>query len=440
MACHRVLRVLMVVGIGWGLAACGPQPSGAPVTEAVPSATPAATLLPTETPEPTFGATSTATPGPPTPVAGPVGHLAAGEKITVQYIKMLDAASGWAVARGRDDLDHIVRTADGGATWMDITPPDTAGSTDDPRRATLATAADGQHAWMLYSGVMDPDGGPVAVAVWRTADGGGIWLPSTLIQAPEGSGWFEPLSLGVLDSGFGWLLAAVDAGMMHQYVALYTTQDAGETWTRVLDPYGTQPVQSCPKTGLEFADASIGWMTRDCSGLIDQVTVITTSDGGVTWIERPVPPPAGLPEGYTYPNMCAAHSIHMESTRAGTLAVSCFQYLDTPAPNGETKRDGPNALYRTEDGGVTWTQREYPGGQLLWLDNSRGWALGRNIYWTRDGGATWALVHSVNWDGQFSFVDEQHGWAVARNGDEIALVRTADGGASWSILRPLMGP
>ena len=37
------------------------------------------------------------------------------------------------------------------------------------------------------------------------------------------------------------------------------------------------------KTGLEFADASVGWMTRDCGGLIDQVTVITTSDGGVTW-------------------------------------------------------------------------------------------------------------------------------------------------------------
>ena len=56
----------------------------------------------------------------------------------------------------------------------------------------------------------------------------------------------------------------------------------------------------------------------------------------------------------------------------------------------------------------------------------RGWALGRDIYRTVDGGATWSFVHAVTWDGQFSFVDDQHGWAVARNEQEIALVRTAE--------------
>ncbi len=102
--------------------------------------------------------------------------------------------------------------------------------------------------------------------------------------------------------------------------------------------------------------------------------------------------------------------------------------------------DGPHTLYRTDDGGKTWSLQDYPGGELLWQDDQRGWALGRDIYRTVDGGATWSFVHAVTWDGQFSFVDDQHGWAVARNEQEIALVRTENGGVRWSILKPVTAP
>ncbi|MCX6071660.1 MAG: hypothetical protein NTU91_12535 [Chloroflexi bacterium] len=431
---------LIALALALALAACKAPPALPGETVTSPPAAPAATDVSTEIPEPTLGEPATLTPGLPTPVAEPLAHLPPGEELAIQSIHMVDTSTGWAIGRAEDDLDRIVRTSDGGLTWTDVTPPEAVGSPDDPRWAFLSTWADAQHAWAVYSGVMDLERGPIAVVVWRTADGGATWNPSRLIGAPEGSGWFEPLALGVLDDGFGWLMAAIDAGMMHQYIALYTTQDGGDAWTRVLDPYGDQPVQSCPKTGLAFADSSIGWMTRDCGGLIDQVTLITTADGGATWIERPVSPPSGLPGGYAYSYLCAPHSIRLDTPRAGMLAVSCFQYLDTPGPGGETKRDGPHALYRTDDGGMTWTAHDYPGGQLSWLDESRGWAFSRDIYRTRDGGATWQLIHTVNWDGQFSFVDEDHGWAVARNEEEIALVRTEDGGASWSILRPVAGP
>jgi photosystem II stability/assembly factor-like uncharacterized protein len=59
------------------------------------------------------------------------------------------------------------------------------------------------------------------------------------------------------------------------------------------------------------------------------------------------------------------------------------------------------------------------------------------MYETRDGGETWELIKTVSWDGQFSFIDEQNGWAIARNQDEIALVRTEDGGRTWSQLDPI---
>jgi photosystem II stability/assembly factor-like uncharacterized protein len=103
-------------------------------------------------------------------------------------------------------------------------------------------------------------------------------------------------------------------------------------------------------------------------------------------------------------------------------------------------KDGPNALYRTVDGGATWSTTDLPGASLFWLDSQQGWSLGRTIEWTEDGGATWTRVHEVNWDGQFSFVDAMNGWAVATNEDEKALVRTSSGGTKWSILKPAVGP
>jgi hypothetical protein len=42
----------------------------------------------------------------------------------------------------------------------------------------------------------------------------------------------------------------------------------------------------------------------------------------------------------------------------------------------------------------------------------------------------------VNWDGQFSFVDASNGWAVAQAEEEIALVRTTDGGRIWQMIEP----
>ena len=39
----------------------------------------------------------------------------------------------------------------------------------------------------------------------------------------------------------------------------------------------------------------------------------------------------------------------------------------------------------------------------------------------------------------YSFVDEQYGWAVARQGEDFALVRSADGGRTWQQLEPTVG-
>jgi photosystem II stability/assembly factor-like uncharacterized protein len=96
-------------------------------------------------------------------------------------------------------------------------------------------------------------------------------------------------------------------------------------------------------------------------------------------------------------------------------------------------------LYATEDAGRTWRISAYPGGALLLLNDTTGWALSREIHKTENEGQTWRLIKTVSWDGQFSFVNEELGWAVARSAQAIALVRTTNGARTWSELEPVIG-
>ena len=438
MARRLIARGMALLIVGSLFAACTPQPGLPEPTGTSLPPTVAPTDTPTETIEPTPVEPQAPTPDFPTPAAAPMAHLRAGEPLTIQSIKMVSLTAGWAIGRAGDNLDRVLRTSDGAVTWADVTVPEAVADPEQPRRG-LGYFEDELNAWVVYTGVFGDLGYEPAI-VWRTQDGGKNWQPSRGAEPPAVAEWFEPITLGFNAQGFGWLLMGVGAGMSHQYVALYTSQDDGVSWTRVLDPHSDQPVQSCPKSGLEFADSSLGWMARDCAGLIDRITLEGTRDGGLTWAPLDVPAPSSMPEGYAYPFLCSAHSLRMPTTGDASFGVSCRQYLETPTAAGEELSDGPNTLYRSADGGQSWSLLDYPGGDLLWQDEQHGWALGREIYRTADGGTTWKFVHAVNWDGQFSFVDDLHGWAVARNEQEIALVRTQNGGTSWSILKPVSAP
>ncbi len=231
-----------------------------------------------------------------------------------------------------DNLDRVLRTSDGGVTWSDVTIPEVVPAPDQPRR--LGYFVDEQNAWVVYTGVFG-DLGYAPAVVWRTQDGGSNWQPSRGAEPPSASEWFEPIALGFSAQGFGWLMAAIDAGINHQYIAVYTTARRWRLLGRVVDPYGEQPVQSCPKTGMVFVDARTGWMTRDCAGLMDVVTVIITTDGGVTWTETPLPAIPTLPG-----RVCLPEPVHATRSTPGlqpardpwsSRAVSTWRLPQLPA-------------------------------------------------------------------------------------------------------------
>jgi photosystem II stability/assembly factor-like uncharacterized protein len=418
------------------LAACqrsaSRTPTASPVPEATQTATPPAEVSATPSTEPipteATHVPAELPPAPPTPSSAPIAHFSPGTEITLTYIQMIDDTHGWAIGRRGTGDAHVMTTADGADTWRDVTPPQPR--SEEPQGA-VGYFADLDRAWVVYS---EPTrampGGVMALIVWRTRDGGATWSASTPVGV-EFIGSGGPPFLQFVDDENGWLLANYGGAGMHRYpVYLLASDDGGQTWFAQEEPYSGEYLQGCLKTGMAFSTNEAGVATIS-SCPVDGAFTLWTHDGGWTWQDFVLPLPA---DGFTewFGVFCETHSPAWLSAEQALVAADCRWSEGDDLTSGSW-------IYLTPDSGSTWQSRSYPGGPVLFLDASRGWALGQDIHWTDDGGRTWRLVKTVAWDGQFSFVDEDLGWAVARSEDDIALVRTRNGGETWLIVEPRVG-
>ncbi|HEX6349653.1 MAG TPA: hypothetical protein VF160_09715 [Candidatus Dormibacteraeota bacterium] len=244
-----------------------------------------------------------------------------------------------------------------------------------------------------------------------TADGGRSWQPR---QLPPGqhyapAAWF-------LDAQHGWYLNLNYLPGTGLPRTLYRTFDGGRSWQWTWS--GTSGTAQVPL----FADPEHGWMAADLS-------VLATADGGQTWQKVPAP---------------------LLGARAGVRLAgpALVEYSSRLSSAGEVVWEAATSA----DGGASWSPPVLapPTGIIdLEFADARHWrAISRAQVWrTDDAGLSWQpltpRLPAGDWLDSTSYLDADRGWALAGTQPSAfptRLLRTADGGGSWTeVALPQLG-
>ena len=299
-------------------------------------------------------------------------------------INMLNDSQGWGLAGGK-----ILRTDDGGKNWAKVTPP---GLNDNPQ-VIGSKFLDVDHAWLTVR-----DDSAASVVVFHTANGGQTWSENVISRKSSGEVYGGQLNF--IDQENGWLLIEPEHGMSSRPGELYRATDGGEHWSEVAGPYDPQGQSGLPFAGpFTFHDALTGWLGgRQGAAFSPDHPLYMTTDGGRTWQPQDLPLPANRTNGKLDVN--APPKFFQDSVWDGVLSVIFI-------PGSYKTSDYATIFYTTGDSGRTWqAQGSLPGTRPASLQSAVNWWAWREdlspsglaapvrgkLYRTSDGGKSWTIV------------------------------------------------
>jgi hypothetical protein len=255
-------------------------------------------------------------------------------------LRFADSDNGWAYG------DALWTTADGGVTWADTSLP--TGSVKDLEAARNPGAAAGT-AWA----VVQPSavgGYQLWQAPYATGTGTGSWQQVDLGADPPG----DTAPSLVVKGAMAYLLAADAKNVTHMYVAA-----AGVATTVYAAP--------CSPAGSDLS-AGVGSLWVGCSaGSTGSAAVKVSIDGGATW--QAVTSPSGVTAGVVGgidattavvdqgSNLVVVSKTGKPKTATISSKDAHFSFLGfTDAKVGYALSQAPNELWRTMDGGLTWSR------------------------------------------------------------------------------------
>jgi photosystem II stability/assembly factor-like uncharacterized protein len=336
-----------------------------------------------------------------------VPPLPAASSPSIRSLDMLDANNGWASTDA-----GVLRTLDGGSSWYDATPAGLNGAPfssfflnsstawlaamgADPASGSLYHTTDGGATWASAS--VPFGGGSLhfvdamngweliglgagmsheAVAVYRTSDGGMTWSKvfTDDPNAPDSSDSLpfvgDKNGITATDSDHAWVTGAQPS---ENFIYIYTTLDGGTTWAHqdVSLPDGYTDAMTNPALPV-FLTANEAVLPVLLYAKDISTVFYVSHDGGQSW---------------------SATTLVAQS---GNLAVASARDFFI--------WDGGAALSVSHDAGTTWStvtpnvNLKDTMALMQFVDIATGWALSADanghtkLYKTVDGGATWTVL------------------------------------------------
>ncbi len=288
---------------------------------------------------------------------------------------------------------RVFRTTDGGRTWEDVSPPDTAGLLFRDVEARSA-----KQAVILAIGPGD------ASRIYRTTDGGATWDAAFVNDDPDA--FYDCMSFY---PGGRRGLALSDP--VHDKFRILATNDFGRSWTVL-------PNDGMPAAPTEFGFAASG----DCLVTAGHTAyfgsgggaarVFRSDDFGLTWTASDSTIPAGAQAG--------VFALTFRTPRQGVAVGGDFEHptngVDVVATthDGTTWRNAGDLTHLAED--VAYL----PGhGHRLIVTGQSGDVMGTSV--SPDGGRHWTRVSAAG----YHTLDCTHDgscWAAGGNGRVARLV------------------
>ena len=361
---------------------------------------------------------------------------------------MIDGGIGWGVAQVPGGMDKmIVRTTDGGSQWKNVTPPEAIYQNAEKNVEPSAFFLDANRAWLLFS---EPDKRPSEnrITVWYTTDGAVSWQSSEIPLDNFTLQYFNNAQIGFVDSSIGWVFANIGKNQDREFISLFTTYDGGLTWSLMVSSDSSNLSSMGGKNGVVFRNDTEGWVsgrkTRDEPDLL----LWQTSDGGNTWKKVILP----YPEGVDVPAGLLSDGQIRCSLSVPKFVDFQLQYAWTKLScSGGTLTEPIAFVYWTYDTGKSWRTMRLPkaDGNLAFYGIYQGWysqlsepgsSFEYEILGTADGGVNWNVISRTAWDSKLQFITAAVGWGLVNYQGGRALVKTEDGGYSWSQIFPMVQP